>query len=280
MKIRLGIIGPIDSIENILETAKEFSELELITFPYNRTEETEQIILENRHHVDRWLFSGQAPYYFALAKGVIKEEEGSFTPLYGSSLFSALLEAQISEGKVLRKISLDTIRKEEIDTIKKSTSLKKMKMDIYPYSGYLPAEGIINFHKQLYNNGEIDVAITCIQLVYKRLRELGIPCYRVKPSPLAIRQELLFLKERSQSSWYRKAQLAILGVEVIQQSSGVSEENYYSYQMRHQELELQRSLLDYAKLINGSLVRMGDGLFFIYTTRGEIDFHLSDQSLF
>ncbi|WP_257347197.1 hypothetical protein [Pseudalkalibacillus decolorationis] len=278
MKIRLGVIGPEDSIERIKNAASGFSELELILFPYKRTEETETIILENKHLVDQWFFSGQSPYYYAVSKGAIKEEEGSFAPLYGSSLFGTLLEAQVQENRILKRMSLDTIQMSEIESVQKSFSLDSITIHTYPYSGYLPAEDISNFHEKLFQEGKIDTAITCIQSVFASLKEKGIPCYRVTPSVLAIQLVLQYLKERGQSTWYRKAQIAILGVEVIYPTN--SEEQLYSYKMKRNELELKRTILDYAEQVNGSFVQIADGHFYIYTTRGELDLQLNANSLF
>lgn len=275
MRINLGVIGPSDSIELVKIAAKEFDNLEIFPFSYQTTEDTIKIIQENRENVDQWFFSGQAPYHLALSEGLITEEEGIYPPLNGNSLYKTLLEAQFKEQKILQKISLDTIREHEVDDIQNSIS--PLQISTFPYSGYMPAKDIIDYHLKLYKAGEIDAAVTCLRAVYTRLTELKVPCYRVTPDITSISLMLQILKERGASIWYRKAQTAILGVEVVQVSNG---DQLYSYKMKHQELELNRLLLNYAELINGSLVQIGDGHFHIYTTRGEMDLHLNDGSLF
>jgi hypothetical protein len=276
MRIRLGVVGPQDSINLLKDAAKEFNKIEIIPFTYQKIEETKEIILQNKSYVDQWFFSGQAPYYFALNNGLILEEEGSYVPLNGNSLYKTLLEAQVHEQKLLKKVSLDTIQEKEIEAIQ--NSIQSLKVSTFPYTGYLPADDIVHFHVELFNKGEIDVAVTCIQAVYARLKELGIPCYRVTPDVPSIQLMLQFLKERGESAWYKKAQTAILGIEVFHPSD-VPQEQFYSYKMKHQELELKRLLLDYAEVIRGSFVQIGDGHFFIYSTRGEVELHLHDNSL-
>src|SRR5699024_3044964 len=49
------------------------------------------------------------------------------------------------------------------------------------------------------------------------------------------------------------------------------DETYYTFRMKHKELDIIKNLLTLAEKINGSYVRLGDGLFFIYATRGEIN---------
>jgi hypothetical protein len=276
MRIRLGVVGPQDSINLVKDAARGFNKIEIIPFTYQKVEETKEIILQNKPYVDQWFFSGQAPYYFALNNGLIREDEGSYVPLNGNSLYKTLLEAQINEQKLLKKISLDTIQEKEVEAIQ--NSIHSLKVSTFPYTGYLPAEDIVHFHVELYNKGEIDVAVTCIQAVFTRLRELGIPCYRVTPDVPSIQLMLQFLKERGESAWYKKAQTAILGIEVFHPSE-LPQEPFNSYKMKHRELELKRLLLNYAEVIRGSFVQIGDGHFFIYSTRGEVELHLHDNSL-
>ncbi|MDM5227188.1 hypothetical protein QUF73_13325 [Cytobacillus sp. NJ13] len=275
MRINLGVIGPGDSVELVKKAAREFDNIEIFLFPYQRTEDTIRIINDNRHKIDQWFFSGQAPYHLALSQGLIAVEDGIFPPLNGNSLYKTLLEAQVKEQKILKKISLDTIKENEIHAIQ--NSIYPLEINTFPYAGYMPAQDIINYHLNLYQAGKIDAVITCLRAVYTRLTELKVPCYRVTPDIISISLMLQILKERGASNWYRKAQTAILGVEVFQVSS---DEQLYSFKMKHQELELKRLLLNYAELINGSLVQIGDGHFHIYTTRGEMDLHLNDRSLF
>lgn len=276
MRIRLGVVGPNDSIKLVKNAAKEFSNIDIIPFAYKKIEETSDIILKNKPYVDQWFFSGQAPFHYALSNRLIRKEEGSYVPLNGNSLYKTLLEAQLKEQRLFKRISLDTIQEKEVATIQ--DSIQPIEVSTFPYAGYLPADEIVHFHVELYKRKEIDVAVTCIRSVFVRLKELGIPCYRVTPDVPSIQLMLQFLKERGESYWYKKAQTAILGIEVLHPSD-LSEEHFFSYKMKHRELELKRLLLDYAELIRGSFVQIGDGHYYIYSTRGEMGLHLQDDSL-
>lgn len=275
MKIQLGVIGPNDSMELIKEAAKDFEAINIIPFPYIEMEEIRNTILQNRESVDQWFFSGIAPYHYALSNDLIQREEGSYAPLNSNSVYKTLLKAQLSEQEVFKSISFDTIQEMEVVEIRKS--ILPMKVYSFPYSQNSPIQDIVNFHVKLYREKKIEVALTCTQAIYLSLKKLGIPCYRVTPDVISIRLILQYLKQRGESLWYRKAQIAILGIELFQQNSG---EEHYSYKMKHQELELNKLLLNYAELINGSIVEFGDGRYFIYTTRGEIELQLNENSLF
>jgi hypothetical protein len=187
--------------------------------------------------------------------------------LHGTSLLGKFLEAQYAMNGKMNTISLDTIQQKEIDWVKNNFSLKSLTIHMLPYEGYVPAQDIIQFHEELYESGEVEVVFTCIQAVYNRLLEKNIPCYRIIPTDLNILAMLRYLKTRAESNWYRKSQLAIVGVEVL----NTDEEQQFSFKRKHQELELQRILLKYAEELQGSFVQTGDSHFYIYTTRGEIE---------
>jgi hypothetical protein len=74
MRIRLGVVGPSDSVELVKNAAKGFSKIDIIPFAYKQIEETSDIILQNKPYVDQWLFSGQAPYHYALSNRLIRKD--------------------------------------------------------------------------------------------------------------------------------------------------------------------------------------------------------------
>ncbi|SDY08970.1 hypothetical protein SAMN05421736_101338 [Evansella caseinilytica] len=272
MKIRLGIIGPADSVKKIQEVAKNFAEFALYPFAYEKTEDTAAIIKQHKETVDQWFFSGQAPYAYAIQNELIDEADGVYPTHHGSSLLGKLLKAQFQQAGILRSVSLDTISEEEVQWVKKTYGLERLQFHTFPYPGYVPAEKMIAFHNEQYASGKVEAVFTCIQAVYRHLTAEGIPAFRITPTNVDIQDTLRFLKERGLAVWYRKSQLAIIGMEVFY-SQKEMEEYMFSYKMKQRELELKRLLLDYAEEIQGSFVQVGDGMFYIYSTRGEVEVH-------
>ncbi|MCF6411637.1 hypothetical protein [Pseudalkalibacillus salsuginis] len=279
MEIRLGVIGPEDSVRHILNSAEPFADLTLLPFPYTSIEQVDEIIQQNRDLIDQWFFSGQVPYAYALSKGLIQEKDGIYPPLFGASLLGKVLEAFMDSEGVVQKISLDTIQEQELHTTKQYFSLQKLQIFPYSYPDFRPMDEIVDFHRSLFEKGKTEIAFTCIRAVYLKLKELGIPCYRITPSHLSIYFTLRLLKERGVSSWYQRSQLALLGVELLPPDEE-GDEHLFSYDLKHKELSLKRLLLELAERINGSFVQIGDGLYYIYTTRGEIEFKLDKSDLF
>lgn len=272
MKIRLGVVGPHDSIELVKGIVKDFHEIDIFEFPYKKIEEVREIIPINRDQVDQWFFSGRGPYYLATSEGLIREEECSFAPLNSNSVYRTLLEAQLQEQKIFKSISIDIIKDSEAELKKNLTG---MNIYTFTYTGLYPYQEMIDFHSRLFEEGKSEVAVTCVKTVHDALQERGIPSFRVRPDAVAIRLIIQFLKQRGVSQWYRRAQVAMIGVEIDQ----VHLDEAFSYKTKFRELEVEKRLLEFAELVNGSFSGIGNGRYFIYTTRGEMELQLERNSL-
>ncbi|KIL49838.1 hypothetical protein KP78_13060 [Jeotgalibacillus soli] len=234
-------------------------------------QEIASIIETHGQAVDQWFFSGQSPYHFAHSQGLITEEHAAYPPLHGTSFFGALLEAQYQEEKLIRSASIDTIVPKEIEGATQFHDFKNITFSTYPYEGYLEVEELVSFHRTRFLNKEADVALTCIHAVQQKLQAQGIPCYRVVPTNIAIQMVFRLLIGRAKSEKYRNAQIAIIGCETIAPSMSIQHEPQHSFTQKEKELDLQKILLQMTRAVQGSLVKMGDGLFFIFSTRGELE---------
>ncbi|MDX6151893.1 hypothetical protein [Marinococcus sp. PL1-022] len=270
MNIRIGVVGPEDSVQSMLKELEPYEDFQAVPLTYEQTSEIKEIVPENQHKVDFWFFSGQSPYDVAVSNQLVSEKDASFPPLYGASLLGRLLEAQYKENQLLLHISLDTIQENEIKEIREEFLGEDIEIFNLSYKGYISPDKIVSFHEDLYNEGKIEAVFTSIREVYLAMKEKNIPCYRVRPTKLSIQLTLKYVKERAQSMLYRKSQIAIVAIEVAKDQKALQEESY-SFKRKHRELDLHRWLLYYAEKARGSYVQMGDGLYFIYTTRGEIE---------
>ena len=171
MNIRIGVVGPEDSVQLICDTASDFETIQVIPCAYADINEVPDIINEHKNKVDQWLFSGQAPYALSLEKRLVKEESAWQVPLHGSSLLGTFLEAFTKMNSTFHSISLDTISQTYSDWLIKRFSLSQLTINTYSYMGYVTVEELIDFHTTCYKTGESSVAFTCIRAVYEALRQ-------------------------------------------------------------------------------------------------------------
>lgn len=269
MHIKFGVIGPAKSVEKILEVGKEFEELTFLPFPYKEVEEISEIIERNRYLVDQWLFSGLLNYTYAMENKLIHEDEGGYPTLHGSSFFGELLEAQLNEGRIFTKISIDNIAKTELDKILSFYHLDALKYYTMPFQSDYSRKDVVAFHKKLYDEGKIELAITTLNAVYYELKKAGVPVYRLTASYLSIKLTIELLIEKAQANLYENRQMAIIGCRL--KNTGKTVTQHQLFQWKHHQLNWKKSLLQLTESLQGSLVEEGDGLFFIFTTKGEID---------
>lgn len=272
LKIKIGTVGPEDSVTLLMEQMKQYEEFEAVPFCYSHTEELVDHLQSANSEISYWLFSGQAPYDMAITHQLIDPRHASFPPLYGASLLGRLVEAQYTEQSLFQSISLDTIQENEVNQVKAEFLPEGLAVHTLSYDGFKASDELVSFHKKLYEQKQTEVAFTCRREVYIELQKLDIPCYRVTPTRLSIELTLKYIKERAQSMVYQKAQIAIVAIEVVNRLNKKNP-SYYSIKSKYQELDLKRWLLHYAEKVGGSYMQIGDGTFFIYTTRGELEWH-------
>ncbi|MUV36704.1 hypothetical protein JNUCC1_00508 [Lentibacillus sp. JNUCC-1] len=277
MPIRIGAIGPADSVQRVMEVGQQYTDVDIKPFVYQATEDTGIIIERNRHLVDQWFFSGPVPYDFAVQNDFINPDEGIYATLHGSSLLGVLLTASMERQQLIPSISLDSIDESQLRSVKPGTDINHLKIHQYPGTGYVPKDKLVAFHEALYRANETTVAITCINGVYHQLQARNIPVYRVIPSELAVQLAIDYLRQRQQKLSYRKKQLVIIGFEVIYPSA--IEDGFIPYKIQHSELELHHQLLQFTEKVNGSLAKIGNGKYVVYTTRGELEFYRRTHSL-
>lgn len=275
MKVRIGAVGPPDSLQIIREVAQLDSRIELVEFEYFGSEQLPQILTKHRYEVTQWIFSGQTPYHYCLEKGLITEKEASYPPLHGMALLGTCLQVMQENGRFVSRMSLDTVDEGIVKSLFSEYHLEKINFELLSYQGYKDYDEIISFHLQNYQAGKSEVALTCLLKVYLALKKLGIPCYRIVPSKLAIKTVLDLLVSRAQSHVYEKQKVVIIGFQMVEDGHACKKA-VYDYAEKQRELELELELLQISKKLNGSLINRGSGVHFIYATQGDYELMVAE----
>lgn len=278
MKVRIGAIGPTDSLKVIREVARHDPRIELVEFEYFGSDQLPGILNKHRYEVTQWIFSGQTPYHYCIERGLITSQEAAYPPLHGMALLGTCLQVMQENGRFIQKMSLDTVDETIVQSLFSEYQLDKISFELLPYKGYLEYDELIGFHVQNYQSGKTEIALTCLVKVYLELTQLGIPCYRVKPSKLAIKTIFDLLVSRAESHLYEKQKVAILGFELLKEEN-ISKKMGYSFFDQEKELELEQELLQVTKKLNGSLINKGQGVHFIYTTQGDYELVFPEDSI-
>lgn len=264
----IGVVGPEESVHKILKVAKQFKYTRCIPFTYQNVEELPSLIAQGTPIVDQWLFSGVMNYSYAIQHRLVHEEQANFPLLHGSSFFGKLLEIQQNEQRLFTSFSMDTITDEEINKVLSFYELDSLTFHSIPFSEFETAEEFAIFHQRLYEQGKTEVVITSIRAVYDLLKARNIPVYRLTPSYLSIKLTIELLEKQAQVKHYENLRLAVIGCKVFRVGEQIDDS---IFDWKYHELNLKRSLLELSKKSSGSFVDVADGLYYIFTTKGEID---------
>ncbi|MFC7393176.1 hypothetical protein [Scopulibacillus cellulosilyticus] len=269
MKINIGIVGPKDSVDFINSIAKEFkTKIHPVLFVYNNVEEITNIIKENEHLVDIWIFSGLTPYNFAKKNGL--QKLSFYLRLNESSLTKSLMEIVYKGHKNIQKASIDMLEKNDVYETYLDLDIPYENFYLYEYPGYTPYDDIVNFHHKLFKENKVDVCITCLRSVYEQLQSMDIPVFRVTPTRVNVRHTFNTALQQWETQQFKQSQIAIMLIRTGD-AEKIDNKQSLSYDLHRLDLELQSAIVDYAESISGSYVSLGIGNSIVFSTRGSLE---------
>lgn len=264
MHIRLGIIGPEDSIALLRNVCQEFNgDFSIMEKSYVDFEDLQDLSTLAKD-VDVMLFSGQAPYFWAKSHLGL-DVPSIYIPRNGTCLYKALFDIY-RDGIDISSLSFDTINRKDIEETYRELAIPLAEVLTIDYEKYLPYDKLINYHFQLWHEGKTKAAVTCLTKPYEELKKLGVPTYRIYPTSSIIRQKLEKAIMCGEHIKLKEIQMALLMVRVEDIDDVLFENS--SYQLKIQLLELHQIILEYADETNATVVKTGDTEFMIFTTRG------------
>jgi hypothetical protein len=267
-KIRMAIVGPSDSVALAYEVALEREDiLVLLPIVYQDASEVYRIVTERTNEVDIWVFSGVVPYQCALALKINKPL--FYIPHTGSSLYRALFQITYIEKMNLGRISFDTFSQKEVEETFHDIDVPLPQLFVKHYNGIVSSKDITDYHYNLWKSGQTDIAVTCFLATYERLKEMGVPAFRIWPTRSNIRTTLDIAINAFEAQRFKGSQLAIQHVAIDDYDDIVRASS--SYGVKRIELCLYEILVEYAEKLKGSIVIRGDGQYTLYSTRGILE---------
>lgn len=276
MTYRLGIVGPLPSVERILNLTQHLADdVQFVSMVYHHPREIPDILEKNRSTIKGWLFSGPIP--LSVASPFLKKDElTAYCKPAGSGLYKALLQMNIDHPIRDKRYSIDIIRSEDLDMhesfAEAGLPLEQVYLNIF--EGSDEPEKLIRFHMEKWESGQIVAALTCMHFVYAALQEKGVPVYRLMTSSQDIRQAAKLLIQQARSSYFKDTQIGIHMIEADLLNQRTLTEST-SYALQYAELQIKTVLLQLCEHMDGVLVDKGNGRYQIFSTRGAIERELS-----
>jgi hypothetical protein len=245
MNTKVLVIGPMDIVDLVIAISHSYSDITMLPAPYNHEQETLDVIKKRLDDVDILLFAGIIPYQIAKNKNITKPMV--FIPSTGTSLYRTLFkiitETSFNPIKAPLRISLDTLPNREV-----SECLEDL--EIYSEKIFLntdqKADEIVQFHYELWNSNQTQVAITCVNSVYESLKGLGVLVFRVLPTKSAIRNSLNNVLLEGKALHQSDTQIAI-GILHFNNLLSSSKKPLSEYGTQRKKVVLQNLLIDFCE---------------------------------
>ena len=268
MVLKIGVIGPQDSVDKILDFSEEIKDSALM-FPYVYKDKMSAVELTARcqEENDLILYSGEAPYQIVCQAGILRKP-ALFLPRNGSCLYKALWEMR-EAGLDIRSISTESLSEKEISETIGELGIDDFQkiycMDVF-HDFRIDFREVVKFHRDLFREGRVDAAFTGFSRVYNHLKEEGIPVFKVFPTKSLIRENLNRALMMGEMKIHKDAQVAVQIVKI--RDTGGSSSEYEFMALRN---TLEKVLIPYTRENLGSLFPMGRDEYMIFSNRGAIE---------
>lgn len=269
-KIKIAVVGPVDSVALIGEVGKEYEKtVEITALTYTTPAEVPQLMKELVDTPDAWLFSGLVPYYYAVDRQLTTKPL-FYIPHTGSSLYRVLLQIACVEQLDFDSISFDLLSRAEIEDTFADIPLQVKNIYVKEFSNIISAEDLVAYHYELWSSGKTKAAVTTLQSAYVELKKKKMPVFRIWPLRDNIRTTLNLAIQTVEAATFKESQIAVQYISIDDYSTVVRESSS-SYDVRRLEATLYSILINYTEMAKGSINVHGHGQYSIYSTRGAVE---------
>ncbi|MPZ51833.1 MAG: hypothetical protein GEU79_03725 [Acidimicrobiia bacterium] len=269
----IGVVGPTDSVDLVLEVAHDRAVLEGVTGrAYSDIGEAVDLARELDEVCRVLLFTGLAPYSLA------SKESGwrsvlEYLPHSTVDLYRTLVEVIRDHQGDLPKLAIDTIELDEVVAAFGDLDLPAPDhvLALQGTEGDIRSvEDLVGDHVALHDSGQIEASLTCLRAVQDGLEDRGLTCYRVSHTRSAIQDTLRRAGLASMLARSEATQMAIALVEVpsVDPTTGEKAALYQTHRLR---LNIQGALVDFAEALRGTLAPLDERTFIVHTTRGAVE---------
>ncbi|GHH99523.1 transcriptional regulator [Neobacillus kokaensis] len=262
MSTKIAVIGSSEFIARILPVASDFSDVEIDPYVYQEPQEAAELVTQLKP-CDIVLFAGALAYFFSKKQHEKLPIPSLYLATDEMTVASSFLSILYTKKLALERISIDMIDSSVVHNVLTELGSNVPPMHVLDYQDMVDIQfeldKIVAFHKKLWDQGKIDLALTSVHAAYNRLETLGIPAMRLTDPKISLLRGLEKAKAQAELFKRKAAQVAV----------GYISANVLVDQPNNLIRELPTPIQE-----------LKTGLFVFYSTRGEIEAILSRNQLF
>lgn len=262
--MRIGIIGPSDSVLYISEKLKDInSNININLYIHKDTSNLYEFLDIYEKEVDCFIFTGIIIEY------IITKYRNPKIPFVtvsrnGSSLMTALWEAQ-QRLKTITSFSIDILDENELKEVVTDWNLSKNNIHLLSFNPILEEKDYAVMHKELYDSNKIDLILTSCGEVYSSLKGKGYNIFRLQPTIAQIKNLYRELLDQQNINQLKSSQIAIQIIKI----NYPYDNNYY--EELENENNIKKSIISYVREVQGALYSTSIEQFIIFGTKGAFE---------
>jgi hypothetical protein len=264
---KIAVIGPKDIVADCLSLQVNYPNLLLEDFVYESEKETTSIINNLPTNVDLLLFAGPVPYMQAFGKELLSSIPHTYIPYHGTALLRALFQAQ--KLQETNNYSIDTVNLKLLLEAFSELGITDLPKYITEFTYEQDSMDLVNYHTKLFQEGKTKGAITSLASCHQELLKIEVPSIKIKPFKSVISDTLDKVKLICDSIHNKENQISVGFISV----NGFEKWSQEKKQQEIQEFEIQleSSVLNFVKELDGQYVQTTPREFLYFTTRAFID---------
>lgn len=188
--VRIGFVGTAAAGRRLAHVAERMdARIRLISVGSDSPQRAHDKARQVEDEVDVILYSGPLAYDLAMAQGGLSVPS-LFVPPGGPALPTALLRAVLHEEVDLRRLSIDSVARAEVEDSYEELGIDVSGVHVMEYRESATAEDFLAFHQGLHEAGSTAAAITTLPSVAEKLAEQGVPALVMRPDATTLRTAL------------------------------------------------------------------------------------------
>ncbi|WP_408007821.1 hypothetical protein ACJROX_24455 [Pseudalkalibacillus sp. A8] len=259
ISINIGIIGPVNIVEQLKQALKYFPNFKPIFKVSDDIFDAPKFTKELEDKVEVLFYSGYLPY--SISKHIIPGHlPAHYIPLKGASLYRALYNLQ-KKTPHMKTVSIDSLTSDDFKRVLDELDESIEHVPFQMRATLDISENIIDFHKILFEMNKTNAVLTGMKVISDALTESNIPNVWVTPT----QEDMIVALERAllstQSRKNRESQIVIGSLHVRPINIPKNEAGQLLIRFQHQ-------INSYIEQLDGHLTQINLNEFSFVTTRG------------
>ena len=253
--LTIGVVGPRESVERVMLMAEGAggSPGRLTAAACRNDQEVSERVVKLRGSSTALLFTDPLSYEVARKSDVLTVP-ATYVPLTEAALYGALLRAAQEFTHDPARVSVDVLARDEVEEAFGELGIATS--GVFLHEGHDTPDALVDFHRQLWRDGTITLALTCVPDVQRRLTTAGVPATVIRPGPATVRAALSTAALLGVTARLEDAQLVVGVIDVpTLRDAPRHASRYWREEMR---LSLHRLLLQEAHQMNATVWPIND----------------------